>query len=245
MLRNIWIVARRELGAFFAQPIAYIVIIMVLLVTGYIFAGQLALASQPGADVRPTVVAILSSFAFLMLFASPAITMRLLSEEQKSGTMELLMTLPVRDGEVVLGKFLAAFLLYLILLLLTAVYPLVLLRFGNPDPGPLIGAYLGVILWGAALLAIGTMTSASTENQIVAFFLSFGISLILLLSGLAATLFASNPSLNTIFMELSFNDHLNAFLAGLVNAKDVLYYALIAAVSLFAAARMLESRRWR
>jgi ABC-2 type transport system permease protein len=119
------------------------------------------------------------------------------------------------------------------------------LRFGNPDIGPLLSSYLGVILWGAAVLGIGILASALTENQIVAFFLSFGIILVLLLAGLAANLLVANPTLSTISLELSFNDHLNSFLAGLLTATDVLYYLLVTAVALFAAARVLESRRWR
>jgi ABC-2 type transport system permease protein len=180
-----------------------------------------------------------------MLFAAPAITMRLLSEEQKSGTMELLMTLPLKDGEVVLGKFAASFVFYIVVTILTFMYPVALLRFGNPDIGPILTAYLGVILWGAALLAIGVLASALTENQIVAFMVAFGIILALFLTGLLASFFTASPQLETVFNEVSLNSHLNNFMTGLVTAADVLYYVLITAVALFAAARVLESRRWR
>jgi ABC-2 type transport system permease protein len=244
-MRNALIIARRELAALFVQPIAYVGAIMMTLVTGYLFALQLSVATQPGGGAPATVENILGTFTFLTLFAGPAITMRLLAEEQKSGTAEVLMTLPVRDGEVVLGKFLGALGFYLFMVALTLVYPLILLRFGNPDIGPLLSSYLGVILWGAAVLGIGILASALTENQIVAFFLSFGIILVLLLAGLAANLLVANPTLSTISLELSFNDHLNSFLAGLLTATDVLYYLLVTAVALFAAARVLESRRWR
>lgn len=247
-MRNVWIVTRRELAALFVQPIAYIFAIALILITGYLFAGQLAnyaLSAQFGGGPPPSVGPILGTFTFLMLFAAPAITMRLLSEEQKSGTMELLMTLPLKDGQVVLGKYLAAFIFYLVVVALTFMYPLALLRFGNPDVGPILSAYLGVVLWGAALLAIGMLASALTENQIVAFMVAFGIILVLFLTGLLATFFTASPQLETVFNEISLDNHLNNFMTGLVTAADVLYYLLVAAIALFAATRVLESRRWR
>jgi ABC-2 type transport system permease protein len=180
----------------------------------------------------------------LVLFAAPAITMRLLSEEQQSGTIELLMTLPLNDSEVVLGKWLAAFITFLSALALTLIFPIILLRFGNPDFNVLLTGYLGVMLWGAGLLAIGTLASAMSENQINAFMLSFGISLALYLSFVPANQLP-NTVFSTIFNELSFQGHLGNMLRGLITATDVLYYVIITAVSLFAATRILESRRWR
>jgi ABC-2 type transport system permease protein len=247
-MRSIWIIARRELGAIFVQPIAYIFAIMITLITGFLFAGQVTnyvLSTQFGGAPPLTVSQLLLTFGFLMIFAAPAITMRLLSEEQKSGTMELLMTLPVRDGQVVLGKFLAAMIFYLVIVALTLIYPLVLLRFGNPDIGPLLSSYLGVILWGSALLGIGTLASALSENQIVAFMVSFGIILVLYLMSIPADLFTSDPRVSSIFNELSLRNHQDNFVAGLITATDVLYFIIVTAVSLFAATRILESRRWR
>lgn len=250
-MRNIWIIARRELGAIFLQPIAYFFIIAVSLFIGFLFAGQLTsyvLQSQFGGagGPPPNVSDILTTFAFLAaLFVGPAITMRLLSEEQKSGTMELLMTMPVRDGEVILGKFLAAFIFYCCILVLTLVYPFVLLQFGNPDPGPIVTSYIGMLLFGVATLAIGTLTSTLSENQIVSFILAAIIILLLYVSSFFSQLTSSTPQLSTILNEISFSGHLNNFMSGLLTAKDALYYLLIAAVSLFAATRILESKRWR
>ncbi len=253
-MRNIWIIARRELGAIFLQPIAYFFIIAVSLFIGFLFASQLTSyvgGTQFGqAPPTPTISDILNTFAFLMaLLVGPAITMRLLSEEQKSGTMELLMTMPVRDGEVVLGKFLAAFIFYCCILALTLIYPFVLLQFGNPDVGPIVSSYIGMLLFGAATLAIGTLTSALSENQIVSFILAAMLILLLYVSGffanLATFIAASIPQLSIILNELSFSSHLNNFMNGLVTVKDAFYYLLIAAVSLFAATRVLESKRWR
>ena len=250
-MRNAWIIARRELGSIFLQPIAYFFIIAVIFFIGILFAGQLSsyvLQSQigGGGGPPPTVSDILSTFAFLAaLFVGPAITMRLLSEEQKTGTMELLMTMPVRDGEVVVGKFLAAFIFYACIIALTLVYPLVLLQFGNPDIGPIISSYLGLLLFGAAVLSLGTLTSTLSENQIVSFILATIIILMLYVSSFFASLATSVPTVSTILTELSLSGHLSNFMSGLLTAKDVLYYALITIVSLFAATRILESRRWR
>jgi ABC-2 type transport system permease protein len=250
-MRNAWIIARRELGAIFLQPIAFFFIIAVVFFIGVLFAGQLTsyvfqAQTGGGGGPPPTVSDILSTFAFLAaLFVGPAITMRLLSEEQKSGTMELLMTMPVRDGEVVVGKFLAAFVFYACIVALTLVYPFVLLQFGNPDLGPIISSYLGLLLFGAAVLSLGTLTSTLSENQIVSFILAAIIILLLYVSSFFANLTTSVPTASTILTELSLSGHLSNFMTGLLTAKDVLYYVLITVVALFAATRILESRRWR
>lgn len=244
-MRNAWIVARRELGAIFVQPIAYIFAIMMTLIVGLLFSAQISFPVFQGSGPPPTLSQVLNTFCFLAIFGAPAITMRLLSEEQQTGTIELLMTLPLRDIEVVLGKFLAAFISYGVVVALTLIYPVVLLRFGNPDIGPLITGYLGVLLWGAAILGIGLLASAMSENQINAFMLAFGLILVLYLTTIPAQLFAVDPPWSTILSEMSLQSHLNGFLNGLITAKDVLYYLIITAISLFAAARVLESRRWR
>lgn len=243
-MKNAWIVARRELGAIFVQPIAYVFAIMITLITGLIFAAQISYPAFQG-GIPPRVDQILGTFSFLAIFAAPAVTMRLVSEENQSGTIELLMTLPIRDIEVVVGKFLAAFIFYTTVVALTLIYPFVLLRFGNPDVGPIVTGYVGLLLWGAALLGIGILTSSLAENQINAFMLSFGLILILYLTTIPAQLFTVSPTISTILTELSLQSHQDNFLNGLITAKDALYYLLITAVSLFAAARILESRRWR
>lgn len=243
-MKNAWIVARRELGAIFVQPIAYVFAIMITLITGLIFAAQISFPAFQG-GIPPRVDQILGTFSFLAIFAAPAVTMRLVSEENQSGTIELLMTLPIRDIEVVIGKFLAAFIFYATVVALTLIYPFVLLRFGNPDVGPIVTGYLGLLLWGAALLGIGILTSSLAENQINAFMLSFGVILILYLTTIPAQLFTVSPAISTILTELSLQSHQDNFFNGLITAKDVLYYLLITSVSLFAAARILESRRWR
>ena len=244
-MHNIWQIARRELGAIFVQPLAYIFGVVIIALTGFIFASELEfLATQPGA-LPIDVQNVLLSYTFLYLFAMPALTMRLLSEEQRSGTMELLMTLPVRDGEVVLGKFLAGFIFYLATTALTLVFPIILFVFGNPDPGPIWSAYLGVLLYGAALLGIGILASALSENQMVSFILALGITLLLYLTVIPAQSFSLGNTAVTILNEMALSNHQDNFFQGLIVAKDVVYYVVVTAVSLFAATRILESRRWR
>lgn len=244
-MHNVWQIARRELGAIFVQPLAYIFGVVIIALTGYIFASELFfLASQPG-SLPIDVQNVLGLYTFLYLFAMPALTMRLLSEEQRSGTMELLMTLPLRDGEVVLGKFLAGFIFYLGTTALTLVFPFILFAFGNPDPGPIWTAYLGVLLYGAALLGIGILASSLTENQMVAFIVALGITLVLYLLVIPAQSFSLGGTAVTILNELSLANHQDNFFRGLIVAKDVVYYFAVTAVSLFAATRILESRRWR
>jgi ABC-2 type transport system permease protein len=241
-MHNVWQVARRELGAIFVQPLAYIFGVVIVALTGYVFASELyILASQPGA-LPLDVQSVLGLFSFLYLFAMPALTMRLLSEERRSGTLELLLTLPIRDGELVLGKFLAGFLFYLLTTALTLVFPVILFTFGNPDPGPIWTAYLGVLLYGAALLGIGILASTLTENQLVAFILALGMTLLLYLLVLPAQSFALGNTAVTLLNELSLANHQDNFFRGVLLAKDAIYFVAVTAVSLFAATRFLRGR---
>ncbi|MBK9055570.1 MAG: ABC transporter permease subunit [Chloroflexi bacterium] len=245
-MQNAWIIARRELGAIFVQPIAYVFMAAMSLITGAIFAQQISFLAQGAQGApAPNVADSLSTFAFLGVFAIPAITMRLVSEERQSGTVELLMTMPITDGQVILGKFLAALILYIATTALTLIYPLVLLRFGNPDVGPMLTTYLMVVLWGSALISIGIFASTISTNQINAFMLSFAVILILYL----LAFLSNNPSLpervGIIMRELSLLSHQENFFSGVLTVKDTLYFVLVTGVFLFAAARFFESRRWR
>ena len=242
-MHSVWPIARRELGAIFVQPIAYIFGIVILALTGAIFASELFfLATQPGA-LPIDAQNVLGLYTFLYLFAMPALTMRLLAEERRSGTMELLMTLPIRDSEVVLGKFLAGFIFYLLLTALTLIFPIILFTFGNPDPGPLWTAYLGVILFGAALLGLGILASALSENQMVAFILGLGLTLLFYLLVIPVQSFALGETAVTILNELALSNHQDNFFRGLIVAKDVVYFLGITAVALFAATRTLKNHR--
>ena len=158
---NVLAVARRELGSYFSSPVGYVIMAFILFINGIFFLPTLS-------GQQASITSVVSWITTLLLFFAPILSMRLLAEEQKSGTLELLMTAPVRDSEVAIGKYLAALGFLGVLLALTLVYPAVLYIFGQPDRGQMIGGYLAMILFGAAAMAIGLFTSSLTQNQIVA-----------------------------------------------------------------------------
>ena len=230
-------IARRELGALFVSPIAYVVAAAFLALSGYLFSILLVTSNQA------TMTGLFQNVSFILLFVAPLLTMRLLADEQKQGTLELLLTAPVRDWEVVLGKFLAALALFGAMLLCTLLYPLFLWSIGGrPDIGPIISGYLGLILIAAAMLAIGTLTSSLTENQIVAAVLAFAILLALWLISSAGNV-ATGAS--AVLSALSLPAHYDGFTLGAINLEDVTYYLSLTIGALFIATRVLETRRYR
>lgn len=236
-MRNTWLIARRELASYFTSPIAYAVTAVFLVIVGYFFGMILYLSREA------TMRYLFYNVTTFLLLIGPALTMRLVAEERKSGTLELLLTSPVRDGEVIAGKFLAALALWLAMLALTLVYPLLLRAFGNPDPGPILSGYVGLALAGAAILAVGTLASTVTANQIVAALVAFGLSLMLWLSDAMQNL-VSGP-LGEFFNYLSLAVHFEDFPKGVIDTKDVFFYLSVVAAALFVATRILEARRWK
>ena len=185
----------------------------------------------------------LANGTFVMVILAPILTMRLLAEEQKLGTLELLMTAPVRDHEVVLGKFLASLVIFVVTLALTSYYVILLYWYGDPDTGPLMSGYLGFILYGATTLAVGILASAMTSNQLVAAVLSFGVLLILVLLNLVTA--AVSGTAEEILIQLSPQSHLDDFLRGVIDTWHLIYYITFIAAVLFLTIRLVESRRWR
>jgi ABC-2 type transport system permease protein len=169
--------------------------------------------------------------------------MRLLAEEQKLGTLELLMTAPIRDTEIVLGKYVAALLVLVSTLVLTLFYVVLLAWFGNPDPGPILVGYLGMLLFGGATLAVGLLASSVSPNQIVSAVLGFGILLLLTLIGQAAPLTEGVTA--TVLSQMSLTNHLQNFARGVIDTHSVVYFAMLIVLMLFLTSRNLESRRWR
>ncbi len=229
-------IAQRELGAFFVSPIAYAVSAAFLLISGYFFAIILITSRLA------TLEYLFGNINITLLFITPLLTMRLLADEQRTGTLEILLTAPVRDWEVVTGKFLAALGLFVVMLAFTLYYPFLLWYLGgNPDFGPIISGYLGMILLASAMLALGTLASALTENQIIAAVIAFGMLLILWLleavSGLAA-------GATSVFQALSLSAHFGDFSQGAINLEDVVYYLSMTIGALFVATRVLETRRY-
>jgi ABC-2 type transport system permease protein len=236
-MRTAITIARRELGAFFVSPIAYMVAAAFLALSGYLFSVILITSRQA------TLIGLFNNVTVILLFIAPLITMRLLADEQSKGTLELLLTAPVRDWEVVLGKFLAALALFGAILLCTLLYPLMLWYVGGqPDGGPIITGYLGLLLIAAAMLAVGTLTSALTENQIVAAVLAFGGLLFLYLIDAAGNVATGAAN---VLRALSLRGHYDDFARGAINLEDVIYYLSVTVGALFIATRALETRRYR
>jgi ABC-2 type transport system permease protein len=237
-LRHVLAFAGRELYTYFVSPIAYVVTFAFLAIMGFLFA-IIVLSPQAEASMRNTF----GNMGVVLQLLSPVLTMRLLAEEARTGTIELLMTSPVRDWEIVIGKFLGGLAFLTVMLALTGWYPLLLFRLGNPDPGPIIAGYVGIYLLASAMFAVGLLTSSWTENQIVAAVLGFGLLLILYLINAAASLIG--PPLSGLLNYLGMADHLNDFLQGVIDSRNVLYYLSVVVAALFLTVRSLETRRYR
>jgi ABC-2 type transport system permease protein len=237
-LRNIGTIAGKELYGYFASPIAYLVIAAFLVMNGYLFS-VILLGSRSA-----SMTSSFSDMVIILLFLSPAITMRLLSEEQRSGTIELLLTSPLREVELVMGKWLAAMAFFIVMLALTIPYPLFLLKFGSPDVGPIIGGYIGIILLEGVFLSIGLLMSSVTENQIVALALSFGVLLVLWLLQSAGQSFGSGGAA-AVVQYIALSPHFDGFTSGNIELKDIVYYVSLILIALFLTVRSIETRRWR
>jgi len=238
MLANTWTFTIKELKSFFNSPVAYVILTLFLLIAGWFFASGLFLLNQ--ADLRDLFSTIIP-LAFL--FFIPAITMRLIAEEKKSGTLELLVTLPVRDVEIVLGKFFSALLLLTCGLVLSFAYPLTLAMLGDPDGGAIVGGYLGLLLMGGSYLAIGVFTSGLTQNQIVAFITGFVIMFLFFMLDKVVIFFPG--AVASVLEYLSMTYHLDNVARGIIDTRDLVYFVSVITVFLFLAVRTLESRRWR
>jgi len=231
------VISRREIRTYFNSPVAYIVVTVFTILTGYLFFTQLFVEKQ--ADMR----AFFNIMPLLFMFMVPAITMRLLADEKASGTLELLITLPVRDWEVVVGKFLAAMALLCTALGLTLIFAITVKSLGPLDRGPAIGGYLGLVLMGGAYVAIGVMASSFTRNSIVSFIVAFAISFGLYLFGRLTQFLPQSWQALVAF--LSIDGHFENIGRGVIDTRDLVYYFSMIGVSLLVATLSLESRRWR
>lgn len=243
-MRNIWTIAQREYKHFFISPIAYAVAFVILLILGILFYANLISAVYQGAV--PGVQIVVGPLVTLLLFTTPAVTMNLLAEEQKSGTLELLLTSPVRDFEVVVGKWLGGFQFLLTILLISWVLPIILNQLISPgiDQGELLSSYMGLALMSAAFVAIGVAASSLFSNQIASFFLTLGILLALWMIGFPAQAMGSTGG--GIFRYLDLGDHFyQTFYLGIIDLKDVIYFLSITALGLFLGTVSLETRRWK
>jgi ABC-2 type transport system permease protein len=231
------VISRREIRTYFNSPVAYILVTVFTIIASGLFFLQLF--QQKQADLRE----MFGYFPFIFMIIVPALTMRLLADERSSGTLELLSTMPVRDWEVVVGKFLAALALVATAIGLTLVGAISVRLLGPLDRGPAIGGYVGSLLMGSAFVAIGLMCSAFTKNSIVAFIASFGISFALFLIG-KLTMFVPE-SFQGAVASLSITEHFDNVGRGVIDTRDVLYYLSVTAICLVVATTALESRRWK
>ncbi len=231
-------IASKEIQTYFTSPMGYIVALVFVALTGYFFVTSIS-TDIPEASIDGYI----TPSALILIFLAPAMTMRLFAEEQKLGTLELLLTSPVRDWEVVLGKYAASLVFFLATLSLTLFYVLLLGYYGNPDWGPVWSGYIGMALYGGAALSIGLLTSSFTNNQIIALVVGFGILLILFVIDQSASLVSGTTS--TVLSQIGLTSHLDDFTRGVVDTRDLIYYLTVISVFLFLTVRSVESRRWR
>ena len=250
-MRNIWIIAKREFNHYFISPIAYVVAFMILLTVGIIFAINIYFfiqnALQSFGQV-PDISPITGAFGFLLVLSIPAITMRVLADEARMGTLELLLTAPVRDFELVAGKWLGSFLFILTIVAVTLIYPLIL-NFVLVSPGIdqqlVISSYLGVILVAASFIALGVGISAMFTNQVAAFFVTLSVFVFLWwLIGFPAQVLQGTAS--EVFRYLDMKTHFyDALNVGSIKLADLVYFFSLIALGLFVGTTAIETRRWR
>ncbi len=258
-LRNVGLILKKELNAYFNSFVAYAVIAMFLIITGYYFYNLLStfsvisfqaqanpmLAKQHNLlNINETVVRpLFGNISIVMLMMTPLLTMRLLAEERKSGAMELLLTYPLQDIEVVTGKFLACFTVFAVMVSATAVCPALLIAYGDPEVMPILTGYLGLFMLGAAFISLGLFTSSLTENQIVAASISFAILFCFWLMSFSSI--HLSPDIGRIVSYLAVTEHLQSMAKGVVDTEDIIYYFNFTVLFLFLTLRSLESKRWR
>ena len=241
---KVLLLTRREISAYFVSPIAYVAMALFLVISGIFFAL---------ADFRPGAPAAMRSIfdimMFILIFILPIVTMRSLSEEQRSGTIETLLTAPVTDIEVVVAKFLASWIFYLAMLAPTLIYVVLLTAFGNPEYGPMASGYLGLALLGALYVSVGLLASSLTQNQVIAAVTAFVILIVLAMLGpWVATAVPSRYwiiPLRSVIKYATVRTHYLDFGQGVVDLVHVVYFLALTAYALFLTVKVLESRRWR
>ena len=254
-MNNVWVIAKKEINSYFASPIAYLLMTMFAVIFGFFFWNVVGyfvfvgMQQQFGGRGFPMNIneqiirPLLSNVSVIGLFLLPLITMRLFAEEKRSGTIELLLTSPVTDLQILLGKWLAAMLMYIAMLLVAGLNFLFLFIYGQPDWRPMLVGFLGLLLQAGGLLAIGLFISTLTRNQIIAGAATFGVGLLLWVmewvSGYESATWAR------VMAYLSIVSHFENFAKGVLDSKDVIFYLSVIFLGLFLTARSLESLRWR
>jgi len=236
-VKNTLTIAQRELKAYLTSPMAYIVICIFLALAGLFFS-----VLSSAAYYETSISGFLNWGSLVLLLMSAVITMRLISEERKLGTLELLLTSPIRDSELILGKFLGSLGMLSIMLALTILYPILLEIYGDPDPGPIISGYIGMFLLGMTCLSVGIFASTLSSNQIVSAVVAGGILFGLWYVGVAAGYLPE--SLGNVIQYFSLQYYYPDFLSGFIDTKGIVYYISITALFLFLAIRSIETSRY-
>ena len=258
-MRNVLTIIGKELRSYFVSPVAYVVLTGFLLLGGWFFFNLVSRFSllltlytqlQQGGEAASrlnlndyVIAPLMHNLSIVLVILVPMITMRAYAEEKKSGTYELLLTSPIRTGELVLGKFFASFLFICIMIGLTGVYPAILLMFGNPEVGAMVAGYLGLLLLATTFVAVGLLTSSFTENQIIAAVSGLVATLLLYIIGWPAE--TAGNVLGPLLRYLSVVEHFAEMVKGLIDTKDLVYFASLITLALFLTQRSVESLRWR
>ena len=250
-MSNVLAIARKELSAYFASPIAYVVVGFFALMFGFFYYSLLLYFDRQSLQAAGQAVNVNEQFlrpvflnaTVIFLFVLPLVTMRTYSEEKRSGTIELLLTAPLTDLQIILGKFLGAMGLYAAMLAITLVHVGLLFVFGNPEWRPVVTTYLGLLLMGGCFISVGLLISSLTKNQIVAGMITFGVFLMLWVINWIASFMG--PTTQQVLNYLSITDHLDDFTKGIVDTKHLVYYVSFITFGLFLTARSVDTERWR
>jgi len=253
-MRNIAAIAQRELRSYFASPIAYVLIGFFALLFGYFFYAllsfferqsmQMGMAGGQTMNVNQMLEGpLLMNATVILLFVFPLITMRTYSEEKRSGTIELLLTSPLTDLQIILGKFIGAMLLYAAMLGVTLIHMAMLFAYGTPEWKPIATGYLGLLMMGGCFISVGLLISSLTKNQIVAAMVTFAVFLMLWVINWIGSFVG--PTTQAVLQHLSITEHFDDFAKGIVDTKHLVYYASFMAFGLFLTMKSVDSERWR
>lgn len=254
-MRNILAIAGKELRGYFASPIGYVLVGFWALLYGYFFYSLVAYFERqsmqmamggPGGSMNVNqmlITPLLVNATVIMLLIFPLITMRTYAEEKRSGTIELLLTSPLTDVQIILGKFLGALGLYAAMLAVTLLHTALLFYYGSPEWKPIASGYLGLLLMGASFLSLGLFISSLTKNQIVAGMITFSVFLMLWIINWIATF--TGPTMQAVLNYLSITSHFDDFAKGIIDTKHVVYYLSFIAFGLFLTMKSVDSERWR
>jgi len=255
-MRSAWIIAKRDLGSFFNSPIFYVVTTVFLIIYSFIFFNILNFFSFQSFQARQlqamgmnlnlnemVIEPSLQNMSVILLMIIPIITMRSFADEKKMKTFRLLLSSPVHLREIILGKFLACMIVVAVMISISSYSVGFLFLLGEPEPGPIVTGYLGILLMAGCFVSVGIFASSLTDNQIVAAVLTFGFSLSMWIIGWSAQ--AAGSTTGQVLQYLSIVDHLERFLKGLVNTSDLVYYLSFILFNLFLCHRVLDSNRWR